>query len=179
MNAVYDNNRDGCNSVAVTDPRISPATAAVENLKFFSDREWLHLKLLSEGDGDEYYHDYDHDCYHHTEYFHNKRCSGHKNGSFDMTALSRASESISAGFGHSMETNAKRSRSEASSPLCPTHKYNDLYSLGNVEKDSRDILTKQNRRLVRCLACFRLAQLDSSSVSGSSDVPLSDDPAFQ
>jgi len=159
MNSMINNNHSSsCNSVV--DPILSPATAAVEKLKFFSEREYS-LRLLSEEDEDENDENdeiYNRSC-HCSDIFKNAKYEGLMDEAFDMTTLARISESIL--IGQSIDANAITCRT--SRPRPPPSNIKEFLS-AMAKKRGHNVIVKKQRRLVRCIAWdSRLAQLDSSS----------------
>jgi len=154
MNRVLQNNRSSCASAF--DPKLNPATAAVDQLKFFPDWECQHIALLSERD--EYFGDTvdENDDY----CIYDVQILGYEKlikGGFSMTALSQISESIS----RECEQTAK---ANSTIPLGQSTK--DIRNFYSIKKTTRDFdkLTTKQRPLVRCIACeSNLAQLDSTS----------------
>lgn len=153
MNSVIGNNRRSCASGF--DPKLNPATAAVDQLKFFPEWECQHLTLLSERDG--YFGDpldeNDDYCIYDMQILGYEKLT---RGGFSMTALSQVSESISRDCKLAVRTNPTTPLSESPQDI------RNFYSIQKTKRDN-DTLTKKQRPLVRCIACeSNLAQLDSS-----------------
>jgi hypothetical protein len=149
MDEVIDDTRSSCSTVFF-DPKLSPATAAVEKLN-------KRMGLLSEMEKD-----FGHEI---CDVFYDLQNLGYeerKVGSFDMTSLSRISNSISKECGLSVRTNNTTYRTVPPPAQSIADSIKDFISIGNAARD-RDIIAKKQHRLVRCIAWdSRLAQLDSS-----------------
>lgn len=153
MNNAIDDIRNSCSSVF--DPKLNQATAAVEKLN-------KRMGLLSEMDED-----FGHEINENNDYvfydLQNLGCEERKGASFDMTSLSQLSESISKECGLSIiRTNNSTYRTvpPPTQPIADNIK--DFLSIEKAARD-RDVITKKQHRLVRCIAWdSRLAQLDSS-----------------
>ena len=156
MNSVIENNRSNCSSGV--DPKLNPATAAVDQLKFFPEWECQHVTLLSErcehfGDAVDENDDY---CIYDMQILGYEKLT---RGGFSMTALSQISESISRDCERAVRTNPAIPLGESPKDI------RNFYSIKKTTRDC-DTLTKKQRPLVRCIACeSNLAQLDSSSRS--------------
>lgn len=159
MNAGFEDSRKSFSSII--EPKLNPATAAVEKLKFYPTKGLKRVRLLSERDED-YFHSSENDDPH-TYDQPTSLCDG---GSFDMTSLSRISESISKEHGQSITTtNNGRFRAMSFSTQLSTNPTRDFYSHRKLSRN-QDIVAKKQRRLVRCIAWdSQLAKLDSSSPS--------------
>ena len=158
MDADINNTRSFFSSTI--DPKLNPATAAVEKLKFYPAKGLKRVRLLSEKDEDYCYTTENDD-----NHFNKQPNSRHDGGSFDMTSLSRISESISNGHGQSIITKNRRCGPTSSSTHFHTKSTRGFYSNTNYATDKK-IVAKKQRRLVRCIAWdSQLAQLDSSPPS--------------
>jgi len=146
MYDVIEDTRSSCSSV-LCDPKLSPATAAVEKLN-------KRMGLLSEMEKD-----FGHEI---CDVFYDLQYLGYEDGSFNMTSLSRISDSISKECGLSVRTNNTTYRTVPPPTQSIADNIKDFISIGNAARD-RDMITKKQHRLVRCIAWdSRLAQLDSS-----------------
>mmetsp|Transcript_11442 Transcript_11442/g.32934 ORF Transcript_11442/g.32934 Transcript_11442/m.32934 type:complete len:206 (-) Transcript_11442:65-682(-) len=139
-------------SSTTIDPKLSPATAAVERLNLLPEREWNRVRLLSERD-DDYYgaiDQIDNHAIQQTEY------KEGIDGVFDMTALSQISKSICTEHRTSLKA----------SPIALLYSTCDmeaLFSIATTKKGRSAIAKGRRRRLVRCIAWkSRLALLDAS-----------------
>mmetsp|Transcript_2901 Transcript_2901/g.7973 ORF Transcript_2901/g.7973 Transcript_2901/m.7973 type:complete len:152 (-) Transcript_2901:208-663(-) len=151
MNTKIKNNRSKFSSIA--DPKLNPATAAVEKLEFYPAKGLKRVRLLSEKDED-----YLHITENNGSDKYNARYGG---GSFDMTSLSSIAESISNGRGQSINTENGWYGDRSSSTHFSTNYARGFYSKTNEGTDNK-IVAKKQRRLVRCIAWHsELAQLDS------------------
>jgi len=158
MNNTIDDDRRSCSSVI--DPELNPATAAVENLKFFPEMEFKCVRLLSEKDED-----YGHNIHENDDRdFYELQNLGYEDRmstAFNKFSLSRISEFISKGHVQSIRTNTTIYRTTHPSKSY-TGNIKDFFSIIDAARD-RDVITKKQRRLVRCIAWdSQLAQLDSS-----------------
>jgi len=134
---------------SVVDTKLNPATAAVEKLKVSPQKEFKHMRLLSESNEDfDYAADCNGDCS--FDCVENSGCKERIHGPFNMASLSRISESMLKECGKPVDNNAEEHRTVAT-PTTQLSNYNI--------KESRN-----QRRLVSCLAWdSRLAQLDSTA----------------
>ena len=156
MNMIIDGNRSSsCNSKV--DPKLNPATAAVEKLSFSPEREFERMVLLSdqyEEIGQRAVDNGDQD-------FYDLQIRGRQNqtgNAFEMASLSQISECISKACGI-----PARNYTVATPPQYSTNDLKKILSIRSISRD-RDAITRKQRRLVRCIACHsRLAQLDSST----------------
>ncbi len=152
MNSFIDD-RSSCSSAV--DPKLNPATAAVDQLKFFPDWEFQHMRLLSEGG--EYYDDQVDENGNYCIY--DVQILGYEKlarGTFSMTALSQISDAISRECERTVLSN---------SPVPFSQSPKDIRNFCSIKKTAGDCdaNTKKQRPLVRCIACeSHLAQLDSS-----------------
>ena len=165
MNNVSDDDRRSwtCNLVRVveTDTNFSPATAAVERLQLFPERECKRIRLLSERD-DDYYEAIDQICYHSPScILQTTGVEERTGGAFDMRSLSQISDSIAKEHAQPIETNDFIFQPSADSNA------KNSFSDTTTNKD-RGMIAKEQGTLVRCIALdSRLALLDSSSSSVS------------
>lgn len=152
MNSNIENENGSCS--LVVDPELNPATAAVDQLKYFPEWDFKRVRLLSERDedfGDMIDENNDH-------YVYDFQILGYEKltrGAFNMNSLSQISESISRECGRSARTNPTVS-------LVPSR--TDIRSFYPIQKAmrGRDAIIERKRPLVRCIACgSRLSQLDS------------------
>lgn len=150
----------GCCS-SIIDPITSPATAAVEMLKYYPEMEFTfkHIQLLSEGD-EAYFHliaeDDDSDV-------NDQPNTQYNYGHFDMRPLSQISESISRECGQSIITSTNGCGTLVSSSAQLSSNIKKSLDPNRSTGTGQDNFSKKQRRLVACNAWdSQLAEIDSS-----------------
>ncbi len=148
MNSIIGNDRNSCSSVF--DPKINPATAAVDRLKYIPDWKFERLRLLSEREDDfvTMFGENEDPCDYDVQILEFEKLT-RGTTAFNMDSLSRISKAISVQQGRS----TKIDHSVHSPRSSPNRKTRRVRHPG----------TKKRRPLVTSIACrSRLCQLGSS-----------------